>query len=523
MQELMRYVRWGADDDARLAAFHRVAAEHFPAISDEFYERIREHADAHAVFTGEEQILRLQRSLVRWMNRLCVGKRDEAYFGETAQVGRVHVKVGLPQRYVFTAMALIQSAFMRIASREMGEASAAACETIARALDLELAIMLDTYHEDFVARVRRIDRLEQESLGRAVAQSERYHVTAVELASYLVVGLDEFGAILLFNRAAEESTGLGRDEALGRPFLEVLVAEEARSSLAAELSSAIVGLRTDHVFDAPLVTKAGRTRLVRWQIASARGAESDQIGALAVGRDVTEEAALAERTRQSEKLAAVGTLAAGLAHEIRNPLNGAHLHVTFLERSLRKSGADAESLDAVRVVGHEIKRLSVLVTEFLDFARPKPLERQRVSVRSLFERVAAVAAADAESAHVAVQVDLPTTELVLEVDPAKIEQVLLNLVQNGIEAMAPSGRGTATMRARRLPMAAMIEVEDDGPGIPGTGAPIFDAFYTTKPTGTGLGLAIVHRVVTDHGGTIGYESRPGRTVFRATLPIEVPR
>ena len=87
--------------------------------------------------------------------------------------------------------------------------------------------------------------------------------------------------------------------------------------------------------------------------------------------------------------------------------------------------------------------------------------------------------------------------------------------------MVPSG-GIAILRARRQPMHAVIEIEDQGPGLPDPHAPVFDAFYTTKPDGTGLGLAIVHRIVTDHGGAVAVESRPGRTLFRVTLPLAAP-
>jgi signal transduction histidine kinase len=118
-----------------------------------------------------------------------------------------------------------------------------------------------------------------------------------------------------------------------------------------------------------------------------------------------------------------------------------------------------------------------------------------------------------------VKVDLPSTDIVLDLDPAKIEQVLLNLLRNAIEAVDAAGCGTVTLRARRQPRHAVIEVEDDGPGVASPDAPIFDPFFSTKPNGTGLGLAIAHRIVTDHEGTIEFQSRPGKTLFRVTLPL----
>jgi signal transduction histidine kinase len=93
------------------------------------------------------------------------------------------------------------------------------------------------------------------------------------------------------------------------------------------------------------------------------------------------------------------------------------------------------------------------------------------------------------------------------------------MVHNALDALAPAGTGNIVMRARRTPRAVVVEVEDDGPGLPSPDAPIFDAFFSTKATGTGLGLAITHRIVTDHGGTVDVESHPGRTCFRFTIPV----
>src|SRR3954447_23875826 len=103
-QELKRYVRFDASDAQLLARYRGLAEPEFPRIALEFYDRIREHTDAHAVFTGEEQILRLQRSLVSWLSRVCSEPYDQAYYEQTAQIGPVHVKIGLPQRYMLTAM-----------------------------------------------------------------------------------------------------------------------------------------------------------------------------------------------------------------------------------------------------------------------------------------------------------------------------------------------------------------------------------------------------------------------------------
>jgi PAS domain S-box-containing protein len=521
--EMKRYVRFGDEEAQLLAAFGVVARPSFPSIVESFYARIREHEDAHAVFSGEAQIVRLQGSMVRWLTRLCGGTYDQQYFEETATIGRVHVKVGLPERYMFTAMALIRVALSEIADREMGADAQRVRAALVTLLDLELAIMLESYRENFVARLQHVERLEKAELGRSLARAEHRYKSAVELAHVIIIGLDARGHIQLFNGEAERVTGFGRDEAIGHVFVDLLIPEESRGADGGRIASALADAQLKgQDFEGVVRTRSGRIRVVRWQLAVAPSDTADEVVLFAIGQDTTEQVARADRTRQQEKLAAVGTLAAGLAHEIRNPLNGAQLHLAYLERSLKRSEAPHDLRDAVTVVADEIKRLATLVTEFLDFARPKPLETRSVSLRALCDRSLQLVAAQAAAQNIALHQDLPSQDVMLEGDPGKLEQVLLNLLHNAIEASS-DGHGTAiTLRARRQPRHIVLEVEDDGPGLVRPDSPVFDAFFSTKPAGTGLGLAITHRIVTDHAGAVDVDSRPGRTVFRVTLPIDGP-
>lgn len=523
VEELKRYVEFGTEDAARLVAFYAIAAPELPRIAREFYEKIREHEEAHAVFTGEAQIGRLHGSLEGWLGRLLGGKYDLEYYAKTARIGEVHVRVGLPQRYMFTAMTLIRLELTRIAAeRVAAEQLGATIGALHRAMDLDLAVMLEAYHDTDVARAERRNVLEKEELAASLARTERHYAAAVELTRELIVGLDATGTIRLFNSATENVTGWGREEAIGKSFAELLLDPAEHEAWQA----ALVGARGEtppESTDLLVRTRSGRMRDVRWQVAltSIDGEPgADGIELFMIGHDETENRELAERTQQSERLASIGTLAAGLAHEIRNPLNGAQLHVSYLTRALGKMGDKPELVEAALVVDDEIKRLAALVTEFLDFARPKPLVKKDVGLVALCERVLPLVAPAARKAHVEIARDFPHKEIVVRGDASKLEQVLLNIAQNAVEALSTTGGGNVRVRVRRQPKHAVIEIEDDGPGLPSPDAPIYDAFYSTKPNGTGLGLAITHRIVTDHHGTIDAISRPGRTVFRITLPIE---
>ncbi len=510
--ELRRYVDFGDEDAKCLGAIHDLLAPDFARLATAFYDKIREHEEAHVVLKNEEQIARLHRALQAWMSRLLGGTYDDAYYQQVERVGDVHVRVGLPQHYMFTAMALIRVELEKlIEARVPHDQVARTNAALNKAIDVELAIMIEAYREAHIARLERRQDIERESLATSLAQTERRYATAIELTRELVIVLDTGGMIRLFNAGAEAATGYGREEVVERVFADVLLADESRAPFYHLLEE---GSERSHV-DALIQTRSGKVRDVRFEIA--RALHTGEV--LLIGHDDTEEKALVARTHQTEKLAAVGTLAAGLAHEIRNPLNGAQLHLAYLERTLKKQSANADTLEAVAVVGDEIKWLAALVTEFLDFARPKPLTKITTALSALVERTAQLVEGEGRQHGVLILRDLPTKDIVAEVDPAKVEQVILNVARNAIEALAPMQTGHVTLRLRRAPKFAVIEVEDDGPGLPGDDAPIFDAFYTTKPQGTGLGLAITHRIITDHGGSIDVDSRPGRTVFRVELPL----
>jgi signal transduction histidine kinase len=334
---------------------------------------------------------------------------------------------------------------------------------------------------------------EREHLQRELERSERQNREVVEAVPALVLALDEEGRIRLWNRRVEECTGFSRAEMMGAPG-EALVGQG--------------GVR-------PLPLKSGGERFIRWECA--RVAVSGQSWTYAIGIDVTAEQEMLRRTLRAERLAAVGTLAAGLAHEVRNPLNSAALQLEVLRRRLERGEGGRGAIEpVVALVEDEIRRLEHLVGDFLSFARPRPLELQPTGLAELCDGVIVLVEPEAEAAGVKIVLELAPDVPALRADPERLRQVLQNLVRNAIEAM-PEG-GQLTLRTRRAGAEVEIEVVDTGAGF-GDEAPIFDAFFTTKPKGTGLGLSIVHRIVSDHGGTVRVRSRPGETCFTISLPV----
>ena len=511
-EELRQYVRFDQGSESVLRAFLPAAEPHFPRLAIEFYDRIREHEDAHAVFADEAQIVRLQRSMVAWLTRILSGPWDAAYIAQSVAIGHVHVRVGVPPRFVCSAMNLLRVGLTLIAEETHGKDDRLFA-AIHQVLDLELATMIESYCVNFTRSVRSQAENEQAELTRSLELSERHYQQAVELAGMIVIGLDGDGLVRLFNAEAERTTGYVREDVEGKAFLSFFVDEDEHPRLSKLLNAALEG--PDDVRRSNFEIRI-RSKRRRWLAASVSTGLASGLATIIMAQDVTEARQLAEKSARAEKLAAVGTLAAGLAHEIRNPLNGAHLHLAYIRRELVKQNADADMLGAVSVVGDEIQRLSKLVTDFLQFARPRPFETKRVS---LFDVVRRVERLLQRRDGVSVVADLPVDELVVDGDADQLEQLVLNLATNAVEALSETSNALVTLRLRRAPRHALLEVEDNGPGLSNSDAPIFDAFFTTKSGGTGLGLSIVHRIAQDHGGTVEVNSIPGRTVFATRLPL----
>jgi len=229
---------------------------------------------------------------------------------------------------------------------------------------------------------------------------------------------------------------------------------------------------------------------------------------------------LARRTLVAEKLAAVGTMTAGLSHEIRNPLNAAGLQLVVLDRGIRKLPAEQQQmlLSPLGFVRDEIKRLEHLLEEFLQFARPRELVGKPVALAEPVEAVLGLLASDAAPRHIALERDLEPG-LIVSGDAERLHQVLMNLTLNSLEATPAGGRIRISTHGEGD--EAVLSVEDSGPGIvEGARGRIFEPFFTTKPSGTGLGLPSVHAIVTQHGGTISADkSALGGARFEIRLPL----
>jgi signal transduction histidine kinase len=233
---------------------------------------------------------------------------------------------------------------------------------------------------------------------------------------------------------------------------------------------------------------------------------------------------LARRAQTTEKLAAVGTMTAGLSHEIRNPLNAAALQLSVLERRVRKlpEAQQGSLLEPLGLVRDEIRRLDHILEDFLQFARPREFKPTPVEVEALLRRVVDLLGSQAEARKVGLERVGPASPSWIPGEEERLRQVLINLVLNGLDA-TPAG-GTVRISAGEDERGIWVTVDDTGPGVPvAVRDRIFEPFFTTKAQGSGLGLSIVHAIVTQHGGTLEVGDAPGGGArFLLRLPKAPP-
>ncbi|HEY5927743.1 MAG TPA: protoglobin domain-containing protein [Kofleriaceae bacterium] len=225
-----------------------------------------------------------------------------------------------------------------------------------------------------------------------------------------------------------------------------------------------------------------------------------------------------ERRIQSDRLTAMQTLSAGLAHEVRNPLNAARLQLELLERRIRRQfGEDSKLTEPTALANHELERLTNLLNDFLSFARPPELHIHEHDVIEIGRHVIDLERPLAQQRGVALTFhEVPP--IMAQVDSGKIHQIIQNLIRNGLEASTYGGHVGLWITGGDS-NTVHIRVTDDGVGIPGDVLPrIFEPFYSTKETGTGMGMAIVHSLVAMHGGKIEIDTGPHGTRFDVTVP-----
>jgi len=337
-----------------------------------------------------------------------------------------------------------------------------------------------------------------------LAELEKLNSTILEHINSGLILVDTEHGILSFNRAASDITGLKFEDVYGRCVEEIFPDLLGHTTLEGQPAT-----RREGAF----VRKNGDSLVLGYATTPAKGSQGEKIGTLITFQDLTQLKKIEEDLKRADRLAAFGRLAASMAHEIRNPLASISGSVQLLLENTPDRGEDQ---NLMHIVVSEADRLNGLLTSFLHFARPRPPEKEAVSVAFLIADLLVLMRADKRFREVELINNCPE-HAILSIDSQQIQQALWDLAVNSIEVMDGKGVLKFTVIENN---ASSIIVEDSGPGIvDNLRQRIFEPFFSTKEKGTGLGLASVHSVVEAHGGAISVgRSSVGGAKFSLEFP-----
>lgn len=352
--------------------------------------------------------------------------------------------------------------------------------------------------------------LEERAMQLKAEQSHSMSILRSVSSGVITVGPDTSVATL--NPAAERILNIGEEAVVARP-LGTLFSDDG--GLIADVRKVLEGRSPRTLRDMTLVTAAGRTVHTQASVSRMRDVGGRKLGAVVTIEDMSEVKALTEQLIRADRLAAMGELTAGVAHEVRNPLGIIRASVQLMEDA---DCSRERVTGAAQVIKQEIDRLDRVIKALLDFGRPSVPTLRPVSVSQVLEDVALFARTFASRARVEIVEDYSADIPDVMADPEQLKQVFVNLISNAVQAM--SDGGTLTIETGHENGFVFVRFADTGAGIPpDVLGRVFDPFVTTRDDGTGLGLTIVHRIVDDHDGHMEVSSEPGTgTVFTVWLP-----
>ena len=326
----------------------------------------------------------------------------------------------------------------------------------------------------------------------------------------LTVGPD--GSVATANPAAERMLGMSEFEMVPKPIGSLFRID---GGVSGDVAKVLAGRLPLALREATLITASGGEVHVQASTSRMRAVGGNVLGAVVTLEDVSDIKALTDQLVRADRLAAMGELTAGVAHEVRNPLGVIRASVQLLEDA---KGDPSRIHEAAEVIKQEIDRLDRVIKALLDFGRPSKPTLVHTDLNDVLQDVVLFTSRFAKQSSVVIVENLDPDLPLVHGDPDQLKQVFLNLVTNAVQAMDRTG-GTITIETRGTGEYVEVSVSDTGPGIGSADLPkVFDPFFTKRAEGTGLGLTIVHRIIDEHEGHIEVESGPQGTVFNVTLP-----
>ena len=353
------------------------------------------------------------------------------------------------------------------------------------------------------------------AIDRELYRQRRFAEKLLDTADAIVLVLSVEARVVRVNRFLLELTAYQMDEVLGCDWFDMFIPAADRERVRDVFQRTVNQMNTHGILN-PVICKDGGLKQIRWSNSTLKDVDGQTMAVLAVGLDVTDLVEAQTARLQSERLAAIGTTVAGLAHESRNALQRMQNAVDLMKQGL---GDQAELLPYVERIERSGQHIHSLLDEVRDYAAPIQLARSTESVPNLWRRAWQSVAHRRERRTVTLEEVLPNQIPELRVDAQRLEQVFRNLFENALDAKPEDL--AIEIECTVTPDELVIYFRDDGPGVPDTHrSKLFDAFATSKPRGTGLGLSICKRLVEAHSGHLGLLSSPVGAQFELRLPIQ---
>ena len=383
--------------------------------------------------------------------------------------------------------------------------------------------------EKLIERLGRIGPEEVQNYFLRLAQEKGFLETVFNAIQEGIIVTDSKGRITYLNDAACELFGLEAGDAIGKRLDERIRGLDWESltqsggPISRDMEIFYPENRFINFYIVPLVMEQ------REAVAGVRDsgrpgstipATAEDVGHVMILRDITESRRSAQQTIESERLNALMLLAAGVAHEIGNPLNSLHIHLQLMERSVQelRDGAKAELQQSIDVARSEVNRLDSIVTQFLRAIRPSRPQLRPENVNAIVEEAVRFFAPEIQDRGIVVKQELRADLPLLQLDRDQMKQAFYNVIKNSLEAM--KRHGTLRIHTDLDDTHVLIRFVDTGGGMSAENlSRVFEPYFTTKPSGTGLGLLIVRRIVREHGGELSIESEKGKGL---TLTIRLP-
>jgi two-component system, sporulation sensor kinase E len=378
--------------------------------------------------------------------------------------------------------------------------------------------------EKLIGRLGKIDPEEVQNYFLRLAQEKGFLETVFNSIQEGIIVTDSKGRITYLNNAACELFGIEMDDSLGRRLdervrgLDWNALSRAKGPITRDVEIFYPANRFINFYSVPLVIERQTTGDTIDD--NKIDISGEQVGHAIILRDITESRRSEQQTIESERFNALTLLAAGVAHEIGNPLNSLNIHLQLIERELRKLDGQkhGELQESIKVARAEVDRLDSIITQFLRAIRPTRPQLRPEDVNSIVEEAVRFFAPEINDRNIVVEQELRSDLPMLEIDRDQMKQAFYNVIKNSFEAM--KNRGILRIRTDMDESHVIIRFTDTGGGISAENlSRIFEPYFTTKTSGTGLGLLIVRRIVREHGGEMSIESSEGKGL---TLTIRLP-